>query len=326
MMPALGQLLIDIEPPVKLRTLPLRSIEGMLRAFLPAFIFAAALAQAQQAVPTPDAKPLPDLPTILARARAHSDTSQELAKNYTCKMTVVADDLDSNGNKKGTHTDEYQVFFVNKIELHQHVAHDGKPLSADDTKKEQERIDKLTANIKANKTKTTGGTAIHISSLLKQAKAGPAVREIIDGRPTLRFDYAGDPDAKAADITEEVMKKLAGTVWIDEEDASIIRITGKLAENFHVGGGLVANIKSGSHFEMESVRIHNEVWFVHHVSVHGDGRILLFKGFDFNQDVTFSDYRKMQATVTLEPGSQVIDDNGQPIPDPATPPQPAPKP
>ena len=85
---------------------------------------------------------------------------------------------------------------------------------------------------------------------------------------------------------------------------------------------------------MESVRIHNEVWFVHHVSVHSDGRILLFKGFDFNQDVTFSDYRKMKTTVTLEPGSQVIDENGKPIHDadeePAPPatsaPQPTPKP
>jgi len=317
-----------------IRDASIASIEGMLRAFLPAFFLATTLAQAQQAAPTPDTKPLPDLPTLLERARAHSDTSQELAKNYTCKMTVIADDLDSNGNQKGTHSDEYQVFFVNKVELHQHVAHDGKPLSSSDAKKEQQRIDKLTADIKANKTKTAGGMTIHISSLLKQAKAGPAVREIVNDRPTLRFDYTGDPDAKATDLPEEVMKKLTGTVWIDEEDASIVRITGSLAENFHVAGGLVANIKSGSHFEMESVRIHNEVWFVHHVSVHSDGRILLFKGFDFNQDVTFSDYRKMKTTVTLEPGSQMIDENGKHIPDaneepvPSTTgtPQPAPKP
>ena len=319
---------------MKLCARPLRSIEGMLHWFLPAFFLAAALSPAQQPTPAPDAKPLPDLPTLLARARAHSDTSQELAKNYTCKMTVAADDLDSKGNQKGTHTDEYQVFFVNKVELHQHVAHDGKPLSDADAKKEQERIDKLTAEIKDNKMKPSGGTTIRISSLLKQAKAGPPVREIVNGRPTLRFDFTGDPDAKATDLPEEVMKKLTGTVWIDEEDASIVHITGKLAENFHVGGGLVANIKSGSHFELESQRIHNEVWFVHHISVHGDGRILLFKGFDFNQDITFSDYRKMKTTVTLEPGSQVIDENGNPMPDPDEPPaspatgapQPVPKP
>src|SRR5580700_3383431 len=84
---------------------PLRSIKGMLRAFLPGFILAAALAQAQQTTPAPDAKPLPDLPTLLERTRAHADASQELAKNYTCKMVVGADDLDSKGNNKGTHTD-----------------------------------------------------------------------------------------------------------------------------------------------------------------------------------------------------------------------------
>jgi len=288
----------------------------MLRLLLPAFFLVVTLSPAQDPSHAPEAKPLPDLPTLLARARAHSDTSQELAKNYTCKMTVVSDDFDSKGNKKGTHSDEYQVFFVNKVEVHQHVTHDGKPLSNDDAKKEQERIDKLTADIKANKMKPSGGTTIHISSLLKQVKAGPPVEEVVDGRPAWRFEYAGDPDAKVNDLPEQVMKKLTGTVWIDEEDASIVRITGKLAENFHVGGGLVANIKSGSHFEMESQRIHDEVWFVHHLSVHGDGRILLFKGFDFNSEVTFSDYRRMKTTVTLEPGSQVIDDNGKPVPQP----------
>jgi hypothetical protein len=270
---------------------------------------------------------MPDLPTLLARARTHADTSQELEKKYTCKMTVIGDELDSKGNKKGTHSDEFLVYFVNKVEVHQHVAHDGKPLSDSDSKKEQERLDKLTAEIKAGKTKPSGGTVIHISSLLKQAKAGPPQREIINGRPTLRFEYSGDPDARASDMPEEVMKKLTGTVWIDEEDASIIRIAGKLMENYKVGGGLVVNIKAGSNFEYEAERVHDEVWFTHHITVHGDGRFLLFKGFDFNQDITFSDYRKMKATVTVLPGAQVIDDSGNPIPDITTPPaQPTPKP
>jgi hypothetical protein len=301
----------------------LRSIEDMLRAFLLAALLASSSISAQEPASTGDTKPLPDLATLLTRAREHSDNSQELAKTYTCKMMVVGDELDSKGNKKGSHSDEYQVFFVNKVEVHQHVAHDGKPLSDSDAKKEQERIDKLTEEIKANKVKSQGGTTIRISSLLKQAKAGPPIRDMVNGRPALRFDYSGDPNAKATDLPEEVMKKLTGTVWIDEQEETIVKITGRLMENFKVGGGLVVNIKSGSSFELETERIHNEVWFTTHLIVHGDGRLLLLKGFDFNQEITFSDYRKMKTTVTLEPGSQVIDENGNPVPNPGGEPSPA---
>jgi hypothetical protein len=149
---------------------------------------------------------------------------------------------------------------------------------------------------------------------------------MIDARPTIRFDYQGNPNAKASGIAEELMKKLDGTIWIDEKDAAPVRITAHLRENYHIAGGLVANVKAGSHVEVEVSHIHNEVWFTTHVSAHGDGRVLLFKGFDFNSDVTFSDYRKMKTTVTLEPGSQVIDNNGRPIPNLEVEPSPAPNP
>jgi hypothetical protein len=259
--------------------------------------------------------PMPDLKSLLDRAKANSDKWSELSKSYTCKQVVVEDDIDSKGNKKGTHSDEYQVFFVNKVELHQHLAHDGKPLTDADAKKEQERIDKEIAEIKSNTLKKKGGGIVfHFSSLLKVTNVSQPMRVMFNGRPTIHFDFSGNSSAKADGIAEDALKLLDGSVWIDEQDAAPVRFEGHLKENFHVAGGLLVNVKSGSHIVWEYKHVNNEVWFTSHLAVHGDGRILLFKGFDFNSDITFSDYRKMKTTVTLEPGSQVIDDNGKPIP------------
>jgi hypothetical protein len=307
-----------------------------LRTCLWIFSFSCGLAvAAQEPQPTPAAaastetrteveKPLPNLESLIARAKERSDAMQELEKSYTCKQVIVADEFDAKGNKKGTHTDEYQIFFVEKHEIHQHMARDGKPLSESDAKKEQERVDKQVADIKAHKVKEREGATLRISSLLKLATVSEPRREIVNGRPTIFFHYKGNSDAKANGIVEEVMKQLEGTLALDEQEAAIVHIDGTLQENFHIMGGLLVNVKKGSHFERETVRVNDEVWFVKTLTYHDDGRIFLFKGFDGDGSVTFSDYRKMRTSVTLRPGSQVIGEDGKPVPDTNANPEPTP--
>jgi len=306
-----------------------------LRRFAGIFVLAALTmtAVAQDAAPalvredsatvpeTVQDKPLPDLTKLLERAKVTSDAMQELTKSYTCKEVVVADEFDSHGNRKGSHTNEYQVFFVEKHEIHQHVARDGKPLSESDKKKEQERVDKLIADIKAHKVKDRDG--IQLSALIKLATASEPRREMLNGRPTIFFHYKGNPNAQAHGIVEEVMKKLEGTIALDEQEAAIVHLDGTLQENFHVMGGFLVNVKKGSRFSRDASRINNEVWFTTDLKYHGDGKILLFKGFDGDGSIKFSDYRKMRTSVTLLPGSQVIGEDGKPIPNLTVEPQPA---
>ena len=252
---------------------------------------------------------------LIARVKAHQAATEELRRSYTYKQTVVADEFDSHGNKKGTHTDEYQEWMVKDVSLRQHLAHDGKPLGADQAAKEQARVDKEIASIKDGSYKRRNdGAAVGVTNLLKVAIFSNERRVNANGRPTIQFDYTGDPKAKASDLGQEIMKKLSGELWIDEDDAAVLRLQGKLNENFHVAGGLLVNVKAGSQFELTTHRVNGEIWFLQHLTAHADGRFLLFKGFDGNADFTFSDYRRMKTSVTILPGSQVIGEDGQPIP------------
>jgi hypothetical protein len=294
--------------------------------------FCARLAPAQeQPAPTaqaaPEDKPLPDIASLIARAKANQSHIEEVRKNYLCTMTSIVDDFDSKGTKKGTHTDIFQIFFVDKVEIHQHTQHDGKPLSDSDAKKEQERVDKEIAEIKSGTRKPpTGQINLGTSTLLKVAAFTNPRRIEIDGRPTIAFDYKGDPHAKTANYGEEIASKLTGTVWFDEEDAAVRKLNGVLQENFHVAGGLLVNVKKDSHFEITTQRVNGEIWFTHTVTAHIDGRLLLFKGFDSDPNITFSDYRKMKTSVTITQGNHIIGDDGQPVPDVLddTPPTPTP--
>lgn len=252
---------------------------------------------------------------LIARMKTRATLVADLNKNYTFKETIVADDFDSHGNKKGTHTDEYQVWYVKNVEVQQHLSHDGKPLKEDDERKEQERVNKKVASIKDGSYKPPkGNVGISVAGLMKVVTFTNERRTEINGRPTIMFDYTGDPHAKTAVLTDEIMKRLKGQVWLDEQDAALVRLQGTLAENFHVAGGLLVNVKAGSWFDYYTLRINDEVWFPKTFDAHVDGRILLLKGFDGDAHMTFSEYRKMKTTVTLLPGSQVIDETGKPIP------------
>lgn len=273
--------------------------------------------------------PLADIQTLLTRVRARYIALESLRKNYICTMTQVADEFSSDGSKK-THTDQYQAFYVANTEILQHTARDGKPLSPDAAKKEQERVDKLVAKLKSHGNKPDKDD-FHLTGLWNVASFSNPRRELISGRPTLVFDYKGNPDAKAKNIGEEIMRQLIGTLWIDERDDAIVRLDGTLQQNFHIGGGLLVNIKKGSRFNFTQSLINNEIWFPAELTAHIDGRFLLVKGFNGNGRQTFSDYRKLATSVTILPGTQVLDETetmpghtSAPALSPTTPPQPKP--
>lgn len=306
-----------------------RRVPAAIVPLLIAYSFAAA----QQTSPSPktndapdaslvSSAPLPDIQTVISRVRARALALEGLRKNYICTMTMTADEFSSNGSKK-THTDQYQVFYVGNTEVDQHVARDGKPLSPADAAKEQQRVDKLVAKLKSQQQKPEKDqVVISASGLLKVATFSNPRRELINGRPTLVFDYQGNPSAKADNLGQEVMRRLAGTLWIDERDDALLRFKGTLQENFHVAGGLLINIKKGSWFDSTFAPVHGEIWFPALTTAHVDGRFLLLKGFSGDGRQTFSDYRKLTTSVTILPGTQVLDES-QPAPQNAAEPTPS---
>ena len=280
----------------------------------PASSASAAIASSDAATPDLSA-PLPDIQTLLTHVRTRSDALESLRKNYICTMTEVADEFSSDGSKK-THTDQYQIFYVGNTPVSQHLSRDGKPLSSEDAKKEQERVDKLVTKLKSHEDKPEK-EEIHLTAVLKAASFSNPRREIIDGRPTLVFDYKGNPDAKPSNLGEEIIRHLSGTLWIDERDEAIVRVTGNLDDNFHVGGGLFVNIKKGSWFNYNQSIVNGEIWFPSQLTLHADGRFLLLKGFNSDARQTYSDYRKLKTSVTILPGTQVLDEVESPTADPS---------
>ena len=177
---------------------------------------------------------------------------------------------------------------------------DGKPLTDEEQKKETELVTK--AMEKAGKPQPEQPKEeqnISLHHILEVAEVRNPHRESFRGRSTLVYDFVGKKDLKARGLSEDLSKKLQGTIWIDEADRQISRLEAVFDDNFHVAGGLVANVQKGSRFCFEQAPINSEIWLPSGMEVSLQLRLFLFKG--IHQHVVLRDYDYKRFRVDAQP-------------------------
>jgi hypothetical protein len=247
--------------------------------------------------------PVPDIRQLMIEVMDHQKQLEKVRENYTYSTSSTVQDIDSNGKVTKTETEDREVFFINTHRIERTIRKDGKSLDDHDQKKEQERIDKLVA--KAQKTapgQSLEGPNVNVSitQLLDIMQVSNPRRETFRGRSTVVFDFAGRRDAKTHGLAEDASKKIAGTLWVDERDHQVARMEAHFTDNFHVAGGLLANVQKGSSFYFDQALVNGEIWFPTAAEGHIEARVLLLKG--VRQHVIERDYDYKRFSVDAETG------------------------
>ncbi len=266
-------------------------------------------------------RPLPDIPELLRAVESNEKTSEAVEKDYLYRSFVTAAQLDGHGAVKKTENSEFDVFWLEGVEVHRLVKKDGKELSAGEQKKESDRIDKVVskakerrakADEKGKETDSHGEDLVTVSRLLELGSFTNARHELLNGRDVIAVDFAGDPKAKTKNRFEDVIRDMAGTAWMDEKDKVLVKAQGRFINNFKIGAGLVVNIQKGTNFSMEQRKINDEVWLPARFEGQGSFRYLLFAGINGTVRVANSDYRKFKATSTILPGMSTVKPDPEP--------------
>jgi hypothetical protein len=253
-----------------LRAFQLLCIAGFIALLMPA-----ATGHAQEAA----SAPIPEIHQLMREVQEHQRQVDKVRENYTYTSLQTIQDLDTNGQVKKIETTENEDFFVNSHVIERTVKKDGKPLEGHDEQKETERVTKLVA--KAEKTspdQPLEGPEISIARVLEIMDVRNPRRVLYRGRPAIAFDFVGRKDAKTHGLAEDASKKLQGTLWIDEADREVAHMEVSFDDNFHVAGGLVANVQKGSNFRFDQAPVDGGLW----LPTGGEGtvqlRLLLVKG------------------------------------------------
>jgi hypothetical protein len=251
------------------------------------------------------AKPLPDASTMLREVEAHQAQLDKIRENYTFHSIQTVHQLDSHGTVKKTETEEHEVFFVNRTQIEKLIRKDGKDLSPDQARKEQDRVNKEVLKITKPGYKDPDKDDLTVSRLLQIVRFYNPRRVTLNGRDTIAYDFTGDEHAKTHGRDEEALKKVSGTIWVDEADREVSRMSATLDENYHIGFGLLASVAKGSTMVFDQALIRNEAWLPTAIAVHLQARALLVAGFRADIDVRFDDYKKFSTDAQEQPGAKV---------------------
>jgi hypothetical protein len=232
---------------------------------------------------------------------------ESVQENYTFHETQVSQELNKNGTVKKTESVEFEIFFVNTHEIRRLIKKDGKDLDPDQQKKVQDQVMKEVE--KAQQTPPghapQGEDSISVSHILAMAKVSVPRREIMDGRSTIAFDFAGDPHAKAHNVAEEAALRTSGTFWIDEKDRQVRRLVAQLDSNVHAGFGLFS-LGKGSTLTFDQKLVNNELWLPTGATINLIAHAIGVIGIRANIQVTDNDYEKFHATAQQQPGTTVV--------------------
>lgn len=234
--------------------------------------------------------PLPNKEQLKSRSLASLKKSEKELEKYSCMVETQEDELNSDGSVKKHKTREQERFFVNGVEVDHLLKRDGKPLSPGDAKKEQDRVNyeaKKYSNPQ-NVERRQQQDEKQIDMFLRALKFTNERRETRDGRSTIVFDLAGDPDFHPKNLDEKFAVAMVGKVWIDEETGNVDEVRAHTDRDIKIGGGLIASVHKGFRVALVQERMPDGVWLAKIVEGSGDARAALFlhPRFRFHEDLS----------------------------------------
>ncbi|HEY1802870.1 MAG TPA: hypothetical protein VGG45_00160 [Terracidiphilus sp.] len=252
--------------------------------------------------------PLPNAGQLLQRVIANERKVAAERERYDCRITDRTIETDSSGNTKKDTTVVSDLFYVNGIPIERTLQKDGKDLSPDDQRKQDDRVMKETLKYsnQANAQKAEDKQNQQLEDFMEAMMLTNGHREQMNGRSVLFYDIVPNPKFEAKNLNQRVAQVMQGKVSIDEETGELIDINVKSVADLKIAGGLLANVHKGLW-----VHIHNEpradgVWLTGSAEGSGDAREALFLHPYFRFKETADDCNLYSATATQAGPAQVV--------------------
>ena len=223
-------------------------------------------------------------------------------------MTDRTIETDSKGNPKKDTTEVMDLFYVNGIPIERTLQKNGKDLTPDETKKQDERVMKETVKYsnQATAEKQEDKQDQELEDFLEAMMLANGHREQVNGRSVLFYDIVPNPHFQARNINQQLARVLQGEATIDEETGELIDINVRSVADLKIAGGVVANLHKGLWLHVHDQPQPDGVWLPNLAEGSGDARAALFFHPYFRFKETTDNCRLYTAIATQVGQPQVV--------------------
>jgi hypothetical protein len=198
------------------------------------------------------------------------------------------------------------------------IAYDDHPLSAQQMRDEEARLDRLQANPeelvhKNSQEKNDADRTERIVRALPDAflyaydgqqNSAPGIGK--EGDELIRLKFRPNPAYSPPSRVEEVLKGMQGFVLIDPAAGRIAQIDGTLFKEVSFGWGFLGHLDKGGHFEVEQDDLGDGTWNITRMQLSFTGKILLVKSLNISFDEVLSDFQRVPADTTFAQGVEML--------------------
>ena len=245
-----------------------------------------------------------DARDIVRKSVELDQSNWQRMKDYTWIARQTDRLLDSSGQVKSQKTEKWETVVVYGEPHHRMLERNGKPLSAQDQSKEQEKLDQAVA--KRGHETPQQRMRREADFEKKREKDREFLREVpdlfdfkligeekIDGHDVWVISATPKPDARPKHGDAKPLLKVRAKVWIDKAEYQWVRLEAETT-----GDDLVwiiyRAIESWREAGVRAERVNDEVWLPKREVVRGAARLGLVKKVALEQETTWNNYRKFQ--------------------------------
>ncbi|HZR29184.1 MAG TPA: hypothetical protein VFA71_10400 [Terriglobales bacterium] len=193
------------------------------------------------------------------------------------------------------------------------VAMNGKPLPADQMRKEDIHLQKL-ATDPETRNKHRKEQLEDEERTSKMLKAMPdAFIFQYDGKEDspqygalVRLQFKPNPNFNPPSRETQIYRGMEGTMLIDPAEKRLVKIDAHLTQEVTFGWGIFGRLDKGGKFEVEQSKISPRRWETTKLEMKFTGRILLFKKLNIDEKEVTGDFHPAPPHLSLEEGINVL--------------------
>ena len=260
----------------------------------------------------PDANgtvPPEQIRALLLRAQDKDLENDKRLRDYTYIERQEEHKLDPHGNVAKTEIRSSEILEIYGEQVEKLIAKDDKPLSAAESKKEDDKIQKI-----IDKRKNESEEDRH-KRREKQEKSREDDRkfvlevadaftfrlvgsETIDGHDAWVLEGEPRPGYEPRRREAKMLTKVRGRVWIDKAETQWVKLDITTVDTITFGLFL-ARIHRGTRIVVDLTEVNQEVWLPKHVELKLDAKLALLKTYREDVEQTFRDYKKFRTETKM---------------------------
>jgi hypothetical protein len=249
-------------------------------------------------VQTQNHSSVPDARQIVESSIAATQRHWQTRLHYTYVERDEDRRLDSDGRVKSEDVDVSRTILVNGVPFEQLLKRNGRPLTAEEERKQKEKLDKLKRETPEQRAERIRKRAEEDTSLVREVPKAFDFQLVgedeVNGRPAYVLQARPHPGYHAEGKYGKMFSKVEGKLWIDKQDLGWIKAEGQVIQPFSLGLFLVRML-SGSEIKMQQTRVNGGIWMPERVQVRAAAKIFFVKSLVIDRVLSYSEYMPAEA-------------------------------